>query len=75
MFSQNIGNSQSGDYLRVLEIEISQFFSSCKVEFTKKYVGVQTWKATHLPTLDIRVEQKGSLIMKKEKIVKKKHEH
>ena len=30
-----------------------------------KYVGVQSWKATHLPTLDIRVEQKGSLVMKK----------
>ena len=22
-----------------------------------KYVGVQSWKDTHLPTLDIRVEQ------------------
>ena len=25
----------------------------------KKYVGVQSWKAMHLPTLDIRVEQKA----------------
>ena len=23
----------------------------------KKYVGVQSWKAMHLPTLDIQVEQ------------------
>ena len=36
-----------------------------------KYVGVQNWKATHLPTLDIRVEQKGSLVMKDNKKVKK----
>ena len=27
--------------------------------FKKKYVGVQSWKAAHLPTLEIRVEQKG----------------
>ena len=37
----------------------------------KKYVGVQNWKATHLPTLDIRVEQKGSLVVKDNKKVKK----
>ena len=24
----------------------------------KKYVGIQSWKAAHLPTLEIRVEQK-----------------
>ena len=29
--------------------------------FFIKYVGVQSWKATHLPTLEIRVEQKGRL--------------
>ena len=32
----------------------------CNYEFWfyKKYVGVQSWKAAHLPTLEIRVEQK-----------------
>ena len=30
---------------------------------SKKYVGVQSWKAMHLPTLDIRVEQKGNRAM------------
>ena len=30
----------------------------------KKYVGVQSWKAAHLPTLEIRVEQKGNHVMK-----------
>ena len=25
-----------------------------------KYVGVQSWKAMHLPTLDIRVKQMGN---------------
>ena len=28
----------------------------------KKYVGVQSWKAAHLPTLEIRVEQKGNRV-------------
>ena len=41
-----------------------------KKKTMKKYVGVQSWKATHLSTLDIRVEQKGSLVMKKEKLWK-----
>ena len=27
-----------------------------------KYVGVQSWKAAHLPTLKIRVEQKGNCV-------------
>ena len=30
----------------------------------KKYVGVQSWKALHLPTLDIRVKQKGNRALK-----------
>ena len=30
----------------------------------QKYVGVQSWKAMHLPTLDIRVKQKGNHSMK-----------
>ena len=30
-----------------------------------KYVGVQSWKAAHLPTLEIRVEQKGNRVYKK----------
>ena len=30
----------------------------------KKYVGVQSWKAAHLPTLEIRVEQKENHVMK-----------
>ena len=29
-----------------------------------KYVGVQSWKAMHLPTLDIRVAPKGHRAMK-----------
>ena len=29
-----------------------------------KYVGVQSWKAMHLPTLDIRVKQMGNRTMK-----------
>ena len=37
-----------------------QFLSKIYV----KYVGVQSWKAAHLPTLEIRVEQKGNRVMK-----------
>ena len=32
-----------------------------------KYVGVQSWKAAHLPTLEIRVEQKREPSQKREK--------
>ena len=39
--------------------------------YMNKIRRVQNWKATHLPTLDIRVEQKGSLVMKDNKKVKK----
>jgi len=36
-----------------------------KKKIVKKYVGVQSWKAAHLPTLEIRVEQKRRLQMQK----------
>ena len=32
----------------------------CIYDFVQKYVGVQSWKAMHLPTLDIRVKQMGN---------------
>ena len=32
-----------------------------------KYVGVQNWKAVHLPTLEIRVEQKRNRVKKERK--------
>ena len=32
----------------------------------KKYVGVQSWKAAYLPTLEIRVKQNGNRVMKVE---------
>ena len=32
----------------------------------KKYVGVQSWKPAHLPTLEIRVKQKENRVMKVE---------
>ena len=38
-----------------------------KKKIVKKYVGVQSWKAAHLPTLEIRVEQKGNRVKKGEK--------
>ena len=28
----------------------------------QKYVGVQSWKAAHLPTLEIRVEERGNRV-------------
>ena len=33
----------------------------------QKYVGVQSWKAAHLPTLEIRVEQRWNRVKKGEK--------
>ena len=33
-----------------------------------KYVEVQSWKAVHLPTLEIRVEQNGNRIKKEIKM-------
>ena len=35
-----------------------------KFEIIQKYVRVQSWKAMHLPTLDIRVKQMGNRTMK-----------
>ena len=43
--------------------------------FKEKYVGVQSWKAAHLPTLEIRVKQTGNRVMKVErqkKLMRKK---
>ena len=37
----------------------------------EKYVGVQSWKAAHLPTLEIRVEQKGNRVYKNILVSKK----
>ena len=36
-----------------------------------KYVGVQSWKAAHLSTLEIRVEQNRNRVKKREKWEKK----
>ena len=46
--------SKSGlDYEDEKKAKIAKRTAKCKI----KYVGVQSWKATHLQTLDIRVEQ------------------
>ena len=42
------------------------YFGSCRFT-TSKYVGVQSWTAAHLPTVEIRVEQKGNRVKKREK--------
>ena len=39
---------------------------------SEKYVGVQSWKAQHLPTLEIRVEQKGNQVKKETKMGEKR---
>ena len=38
----------------------------------QKYVAVQSWKAAHLPTLEIRVEQKRNRVKKERKIGEKR---
>ena len=55
LFDNSVPDEYSGD---ILDIK-SKFF-------LEKYVGVQSWKAMHLPTLDIRVEQKGNRTIKRE---------
>ena len=42
----------------------STFKKACPLfrKIEKKYGGVQSWKAMHLPTLDIRVEQNGNRV-------------
>ena len=37
-----------------------------------KYIGVQSWKAAYLSTLEIRVEQKGNRVKKERKMGRKK---
>ena len=40
-----------------------------------KYVGVQSWKAAHLSTFEIRVEQKGNRVKKEIKVGEKRIEN
>ena len=47
-------------------------WSKCQFFALLKYVGVQSWKAAHLPTLEIRVEQKGNRVKKGRKMEEKK---
>ena len=46
------------------------YFGSCRFT-TSKYVGVQSWKAAHLPTVEIRVEQKRNRVYKNILVSKK----
>ena len=48
------GLISSGVELKRKLTEYYQIWSN----YNLKYVGVQSWKAVHLPTLEIRVEQK-----------------
>ena len=61
-------------YLKKLQTQSSE--KSLKNEtfwrFLKKYVGVQSWKAAHLPTLEIQVEQKGNRVIKERKMEEKR---
>ena len=43
-----------------------------KKKIVKKYVGVQSWKAAYLPTLEIRVEQKGNRVKKEREMEEKR---
>ena len=52
--------------IRILHRRRSAYCNCKKIlkNGAKKYVGVQSWKAAHLPTLEIRVEQKGNRVYK-----------
>ena len=47
------------------------FGDSRCLKITQKYVGVQSWKTAHLPTLEIRVEHKGDRVKKERKMGEK----
>ena len=49
---------------RQIEVAFNHFNVNIGDFIFKKYVGVQSWKALHLPTLDIRVKQKGNRALK-----------
>ena len=53
-------------------LEEEKTFLYCAKNLNRKYVGVQSWKAAHLPTLEIRVEQKRNRVKKREKWGRKK---
>ena len=46
--------------MRFLTVFIQWFLYQCN----QKYLGVQSWKAAHLPTLEIRVKQKRNWVKK-----------
>ena len=49
---------------RTCPLHILAFLTFHTLQNLQKYVGVQSWKAAHLPTLEIRVEQKGNRVIK-----------
>ena len=61
-------------FTSLLAFLVFSFFWTCNTNirnvFLEKYVGVQSWKAAHLLTLEIRVEQKGNRVKKERKMGK-----
>ena len=69
--SRGVGNievkahihSEQNTFQNVTKASVASKVFECKYI---KYVGVQSRKAVHLPTLEIRVKQKGNRVMKVE---------
>ena len=67
--SRGVGNievkahihSEQNTFQNVTKASVASKVFECKYI---KYVGVQSRKAVHLPTLEIRVEQKGNRVKK-----------
>ena len=70
--SRGVGNievkahihSEQNTFQNVTKASVASKVFECKYI---KYVGAQSWKAVHLPTLEIRVEQKGNRVKNEKK--------
>ena len=77
--SRGVGNievkahihSEQNTFQNVTKASVASKVFECKYI---KYVGAQSWKAVHLPTLEIRVEQKGNRVKKEIKMEGEKNQ-
>ena len=78
--SRGVGNievkahihSEQNTFQNVTKASVASKVFECKYI---KYVGVQSRKAVHLPTLEIRVEQKGNRVKKEIKMCEKREKN
>ena len=67
--SEKFDSCHSRDYKQEItfRLTLQHLFSATPCTFCNKYIGVKSWKAAHLSTLEIRVEQKRNRVKKEKK--------